>query len=1609
MASWREKGYVSDSQDEGNEIDNETKYSSKQKTIFAEQEHRSLRHNSDSDDGGITGPEGGMSGGLSTNTTPVLDQAVVAPQLKQRSTTEKLEASLSKASSILAEIRSIKQSSQATPGRSSSISSATSELSSIPDSPNPRSLPGTWLIPSVASKHEISDLEDQDSDTGRRMPMDSREDIPEYYEPQTARTISPHIEVQPNQTVTEIAPRRTFRTRTANQLHPYSLEWGKYLQLCNERGIKPVRLPNINIPASGQHEDETQASFEDESQNQESLQPESAALVERTRPQLLIPSSPIALEDQDLLDDDELPNLGSLFQRTKSFSQRQRTNEQESTSNGVNRAQIYDLPLSDSERDTHVKPHSRRTKTDAQHESLPSPPQSGQPSVASSANEGSEAGQDTLPTPVLSSASRPRKRMIIEDDSQDGPAENVQHTGPELEDSSSNDEARTPEAVRTMQKRVRGVLPASWYSVAQAQRELEAKRKRHANKARSEAGEQHGIAQRKLRSTIQLDPPRRELDQDLVSEHEDDETSAENTTSEQSTFIANMHFPDTTLTNDDLQAEEAVYDGGFDPMLPTHERIRNFGQKRQVNLHRFERSTAQNRSRILNRTGSGAASRRTGPSHAKRPKCAAQQHLSVLDAPALQSGTRSEQPTFLRIAARKPRQKREHSGVKQVPKVFRLVEAEETQAILRDLVSRTTSLLDHSLDNTSHAAKLQQHASRRTSENAPFTRRHTSTLHPASDPKNTAGKAKVLREAELGTIVHCGQSEQHELRLTRLQALFPRMNRSGQGRFVHESVGPRTAQVEVLQPNPWRSKIRLTTNNQPSALELQNGSVAHVQAICSEARHPQRAVVHRPKKQKPVQRPSSGQTLLAPFAPDSYKLQLLLGRADAEVRAVLEHEFSTHQAAWFQGSKNGISMANQNTQQHFQLFLQVLKSYMPTALQDAETEADTRLLRSFVHRLIPNRGEIGAKGQVGDKKMDVLEYDVLVARNVLDLHVCLLNLVPAWAPLPRYLQYKVNFTDAHHELCVIALNAWKELFDWHHTHEPVVPGLWDWIYSMLSQLLVRWSAAEREARAEASTSLQQISEQVIRTVIQHNRVQTRDLIEKCLSHLAHARMGSITTSEHSAFSDTEKHLRLLSTAAAVTDLDHDILQRYFEICLPLSTDHPGHEHATDTAALLHGVRTAISTITSNNSTLKPGLKQAMASAYFLAARVGVKENQRSWEEFYAVTSTHCLDMFVGEPHLASVKSFFSHMVIQNETNAYFMDLRPYVLPLWIEVLLQPGFDPATALLTASLFRHERESISMPELQSKFSAPDSIISNEHIVERLPEIQHAATMHLIRSLHDQQAEPEAEWLLGGLDEGDAVKLLKTMFSTMKACWIGLRERPEEQDIYTILIHTALAQLELYPRKDFVLDSWFQSSATFPQPKRASLEKLLNGNEEPGTTFDKELRDVFDAEASHAGRFDRLSELQQELLQILLSSPESNNHKFYRHCVFIKQVLTRVIVSHTMALETRAMILGLLVDLLDNLECYNVAADKESRQQLLDAIAHILSVATEQISLFAEPEQDRIFGLTRLVLEWYFDTDDDLPHSMLALTSMLCTEAAGRDSKSAIGLLRTVALVS
>lgn len=348
--------------------------------------------------------------------------------------------------------------------RSSKPSSA---LSSIPSSPNAIAS-AAYHSPSTASGTNVFSRQVLDSAATAQSP-DSGQSVDVVVEQQ--RVLD---------TIGNARVGRSFRQRNPIQLHPYALEGEQYRQSLKARGIKPLHILHVQNELVETRADESQLfGMDDERGTQSSneiLASSSPASSPLRTVSKRIRSSDGMLNGSLQPEEDELPDLASLLRsrptpyasmgnkRRKpdhTFSKKHRPPSSAPVSlmaKGVGSSaqanedvSMYDVPAS--------PPSSRHTR------------QSSPESFAPSTHGPQRIVPAGLPTPLTSSEPRRRPQLQLSDSEEsDSPMNLALETDHVSLVSSEDDGQPQVEPVKDLervQRRIRGVLPASWLRLDQ--------------------------------------------------------------------------------------------------------------------------------------------------------------------------------------------------------------------------------------------------------------------------------------------------------------------------------------------------------------------------------------------------------------------------------------------------------------------------------------------------------------------------------------------------------------------------------------------------------------------------------------------------------------------------------------------------------------------------------------------------------------------------------------------------------------------------------------------------------------------------------------------------------------------------------------------------------------------------------------------------------------------------------------------------------------------------------------------------------------------------------------------------------------------------------------
>ena len=524
-------------------------------------------------------------------------------------------------------------------------------------------------------------------------------------EPHVRRTIGPSSSVPED---TGLGGRvRSLRHRNPIQLHPYQIESEKYRQILKARGVKPLRIAQMEAEAVKARDQEPQNQRYDAEDSQlnewEGEDPTS--------------SSPFATQDTArgasqnpreilVIGDDELPDLSTLL-RNPSITY---------VGNGYKRRKMtppsFKMPegsILGRRLDTPANPADPALEDEADvFDVPPSPPHSGRP-TPSKVNRRSKPrfryprkpSPPALPTPVTSSEPRRRAFLDISEDDQEG------HDSPQristadqdgssgLSGTSSQDEPSSE--IQVAQRKIRGVLPASWLKLDLKSQKTKARNHQdhHSSLSLDKNHLQRGVARpvalgtRKSHALSKLQPGSIEVSGYEGSSSENDDP--------QEVFRAKQN---NDLYNKDVDMfltsrwGEAAEDDRIDAMLPTAMRERARHRKEKTTQRKLGSVEGQSRSGRGYLTKEAWVRRSSQPritenfvKASKRRSAVHPPSLSILDAHVTPERSQMPVPPFLKIASRTARARKDKGRHSPSRKYLRLATEQDdndTNKTLRD-------------------------------------------------------------------------------------------------------------------------------------------------------------------------------------------------------------------------------------------------------------------------------------------------------------------------------------------------------------------------------------------------------------------------------------------------------------------------------------------------------------------------------------------------------------------------------------------------------------------------------------------------------------------------------------------------------------------------------------------------------------------------------------------------------------------------------------------------------------------------------------------------------------------------------------------------------------
>ena len=518
-----------------------------------------------------------------------------------------------------------------------------------------------------------------------------------------------------HQVAVELSHRRNFRKRNPIQLHPYLLEGERYRNTMKARGVRPVQVVNYlgerELVRTENELDQDTDFVAEQSISSPLHQQESSPIPPVQEDPLGRLPEPIQ-ETDDLQpsfgSDDGLPDVNDILDRKTSRS----------IQYGHKRRKLSHIPIPGN------REHAQRVGTRVQ--TLPfSPPTSSQSppyQPSKSGSYGFRIPKDVTSLPVATPAqssdaaqgaietaiSMTSKSPLVT--TSKGPPSSRRHRQMIVSSESSDVNSGSEDndvVLQRLQKRIKGVLPASWLKLDQRSR-VTGEPKTNAQNRRVPSLErdfesQLGVARKRTMTTRRHPSPQRpgssaQAAWKISDDDTDKSAHSQATGSPLQRKTSNSSGSDLRPTFDDDSDPSDMEASWLDPMLPTVTGRQNSftkrGRKRQTKLSDTFRCLESSGEishatyHLTGRPGLGKPGRKEKRSEVpnRKPKRDNSPWLSIIDIPLSTNEFTSRPPQFLRVASRQVRKRSNRgrqSSRRKFIKLHTSRDTEEANEILR--------------------------------------------------------------------------------------------------------------------------------------------------------------------------------------------------------------------------------------------------------------------------------------------------------------------------------------------------------------------------------------------------------------------------------------------------------------------------------------------------------------------------------------------------------------------------------------------------------------------------------------------------------------------------------------------------------------------------------------------------------------------------------------------------------------------------------------------------------------------------------------------------------------------------------------------------------------
>ncbi|KAL8937179.1 MAG: hypothetical protein Q9216_004553 [Gyalolechia sp. 2 TL-2023] len=501
---------------------------------------------------------------------------------------------------------------------------------------------------------------------------------------------------------------RSLRHRNPIQLHPYAIEDEKYRRTLRGSGLRPLRIARGESQAAGLLDDSQAREFHADTNTQKDLPDAQSPQSSSSLAAPLQPSNSefrYVFEDFDA-DQADLPDLESILRRMPP----------DAVSNGNKRRRVVHSARRKVQKQSHQEERcsSKQSHTpgiddaDTVFGIPPSPPQSPSPNPTSASRllgKGFRMPRGVspiaLPTPVTSSEPRQPPRLVSQQSHSDD------HSSMSESPESDSESLRSPpedgkQQLRGIQRKIKGVLPASWLKLdlrTQARKVDPQTRRYESLSPDKDVAQQRGVA----RPVPARERARQSLRDPIVTLDSSSESRSDNEhmgiPTERGSSLDSLEQPAISIDSDnedlplprDLLGEVAE-DNRVDAMLPPNFRRKGYGRghrvptskKKQIRLTDWR---ASRRHTGIQKIGSQEQPRGfnkrsldKGSDRSARPQFQAPD-LSILDVPSLGISSTGLAPSFIRLAQRISRSRKDRGKSNSNLKYLRLMTESETDEV----------------------------------------------------------------------------------------------------------------------------------------------------------------------------------------------------------------------------------------------------------------------------------------------------------------------------------------------------------------------------------------------------------------------------------------------------------------------------------------------------------------------------------------------------------------------------------------------------------------------------------------------------------------------------------------------------------------------------------------------------------------------------------------------------------------------------------------------------------------------------------------------------------------------------------------------------------------